>query len=112
LQQHFRVEIGAANGATVLTLYGELDMSSAPALEDELHRIEAASLVVIDLRSLEFIDSTGLGVLVKMHRRQQDADRRLTLVDGGGQVGRLLELTGLADELSVAKDLDTALESA
>ncbi len=94
----------------ILTLHGELDLSSSAALEDELHRVDGTPLVVIDLRKLEFIDSTGLGVLVKTHQQMRQANSRLVLVDGEGQVRRLLAMTGLSDQLIVVDSTDQALD--
>jgi len=87
----------------VLELFGELDVASSPVLEEELARASEAQLVVIDLRALEFIDSTGLGVLVRAHQQAQEQGRGFALVRGLGQVERLLVLTGLADQLPVAE---------
>lgn len=83
-------------------------MSSSPALEEELNRVDSTALVVTDLRELDFIDSTGLGVLVRAHRRMMDAGNRFVLIEGGGQVRRLLELTGLHQQLTVVSDPEDA----
>ena len=90
----------------VLRLRGELDVSSSPALEDELSRLGGASMIVLDLSDLEFIDSTGLGVLVKSHQRVRDEGGRLAIVEGSGQVKRLLELTGLDQQLTLVASAD------
>ena len=90
----------------ILRLKGELDVSSSPALEDELSRLSGASVIVLDLSELEFIDSTGLGVLVKSHQHVRDAGGRRAIVEGGGQVKRLLELTGLDQQLTLVASLD------
>jgi anti-anti-sigma factor len=89
----------------VLTITGELDLASAPALEEELDKVlnGGTNLVIVDLRQLEFIDSTGLSVLVKAHQRAQDADTSFGLVKGGAQVQRLLALTGLEERFTVAE---------
>ena len=58
-------------------------------------------LVIVDLRELEFMDSTGLSVLVKAHQRAEEQGRRFGLVNGSQQVQRLLTLTGVADRLTV-----------
>jgi anti-anti-sigma factor len=89
----------------VLTLHGELDVASSTVLEDELHRVNGVPHVICDLTNLEFIDSTGLGVLVKAHQHMRDEGNQLTLVEGGGQVKRLLELTGLSEQLAVVQSL-------
>ncbi len=91
---------------TVLTLHGELDVSSSPALADAFTRVIAEPLVIADLTNLDFIDSTGLGVLVKTHQHMREDGNQLVLIEGGGQVRRLLELTGLAEQLTVAQNLD------
>lgn len=93
----------------MLTLRGELDLVSSHALEARLHGLDDRALVVIDLRELEFIDSTGLGVLVKTHQRFREDGRELVLVAGDGQVSRLLSLTGLADQLKLASDVNEAV---
>jgi anti-anti-sigma factor len=102
LQRHFRVEVRSEGRDTVLALFGELDLASSPALEDELRRVGDAAMVIVDVRELDFIDSTGLSVLVKAHQRAQEEGRGFGLVKGGGQVERMLGLTGLTDRLTVA----------
>jgi anti-anti-sigma factor len=86
----------------VLTLTGELDLASSPALEEELGKLRDPEFLIVDLRGLEFIDSTGLSVLVKAHQGAQEAGRGFGLVKGGAQVQRLLALTGLDERLTVA----------
>jgi anti-anti-sigma factor len=99
LQTEFRIDLKDEARGTVLELFGELDVASSPALEAELARVSHSKLVVIDLRSLDFIDSTGLGVLVRTHQQAQEQGFGFGLVQGGGQVQRLLGLTGLSDQL-------------
>ena len=103
MQSHFRVEVRNADATTVISVSGELDLASSPALEEELERVAQsdAQLVVVDLRSLEFMDSTGLSVLVRAHQRAEENGRRLGLVNGSQQVQRLLTLTGVADRLTL-----------
>jgi anti-sigma B factor antagonist len=104
VQSHFRVEVRAADDATVISVSGELDLASSPALEEELERVAQsdAEVVIVDLRELEFMDSTGLSVLVRAHQRAEQQGRRLGLVNGSQQVQRLLSLTGVAERLTLA----------
>jgi anti-sigma B factor antagonist len=104
VQNHFRVEVRSEGPASVLTLSGELDLASSPALEQELDRaLEAGTnQLIVDLRELEFMDSTGLSVLVKAHQRVEEAGARFGVVKGSAQVQRLLSLTGVADRITVA----------
>lgn len=104
MQSHFRVEVRRGDETTVISVSGELDLASSPALAEELDRVAQSNvkLVVVDLRNLEFMDSTGLSVLVKAHQRAEENGRRLGLVNGSQQVQRLLSLTGVADRLTIA----------
>lgn len=87
----------------MISVSGELDLASSPALEEELDRVAASGtgLVIVDLRELEFMDSTGLSVLVKAHQRAEEQGKRFGLVNGSQQVQRLLTLTGVADRLTL-----------
>jgi anti-sigma B factor antagonist len=104
VQSHFRVEIHSEGRATVIELTGELDLASSAALEEELIRVIESDVdhVIVDLRQLEFMDSTGLSTLVKAHQRAEDSGRRFALVRGSQQVQRLLSLTGVAERLELA----------
>jgi anti-anti-sigma factor len=103
VQNHFHVDVRNEGRATVLVVSGELDVASSPALEEELERAcqTNAELVVLDLRELEFMDSTGLSVLVKAQRRAEAAGPRFGLINVGPQVQRLLSVSGVADWLTV-----------
>jgi anti-sigma B factor antagonist len=85
----------------VVGVSGELDLASGPELESELDQLNGpdTNLVVIDLRRLEFMDSTGLSILVRAHQRLASEGCEMGLVRGSQQVQRLLDLTGVADRL-------------
>jgi anti-sigma B factor antagonist len=87
----------------VIAVSGELDLASAPALDAELDSATTSgcAVVIVDLRQLEFMDSTGLSILVKAHQRAVDDGRELVLVKGPQQVQRLLDLTGVAERLTL-----------
>jgi anti-sigma B factor antagonist len=103
VQSHFRLEVRDAGRALVIALSGELDLASSPALQEELERAAAAEtpMLIIDLRELDFMDSTGLSVLVRAHQRIEEGGRQLAMVRGPQQVQRLLSLTGVADRLTL-----------
>jgi anti-anti-sigma factor len=88
--------------AHVIELVGELDLDGAPGLEEEIKRVEDsdAPAIVIDLGQLEFIDSSGLRLLVMAAERCQPG--RLSLLRGPKQVHRVFEITDLADRLPFA----------
>jgi anti-sigma B factor antagonist len=83
---------------------GELDLASSAALDEELTKVAQSGVaqVIIDLRELEFMDSTGLSTLVKAHQRAEEAGQDLGLVRGPQQVQRLLSLTGVEERLTFA----------
>jgi anti-anti-sigma factor len=111
VQSNFQIEVRRDDGATVLTVSGELDLASSPALREELDRADAsgAELVILDLRGLVFMDSTGLSVVVKAHQRAADAGRRFAVVKGGKQVRRLLTLTGIGERLNLIEQPEELL---
>ena len=79
---------------TILSLYGELDAASAPILEKKLKRLQWAgvSAVVIDLSGLDFVDSSGLHVLIRAYNRSPEG--QFKLLRGSRHVHRVFELTG------------------
>jgi anti-anti-sigma factor len=97
--------------AAVVTVRGELDLNSADALSKVLQSPDAqAPTVVLDLRTVSFIDSSGLSVIVGQHRRSSAAGTRFLVAVGGAQaVQRLFELTGLAGVITLVADPDVAL---
>ncbi len=103
VQSHFRLEVRNEGRSTVISVSGELDLASSPALQEELDRVAASDsqMLIIDLRELDFMDSTGLSVLVRAHQRIEEQGRQLAMVKGPQQVQRLLSLTGVADRLTV-----------
>ncbi len=111
MQTDFRVEMRTEGRATVVAVTGELDLASSPELEQRLEQFYASDseLLVIDLRGLEFMDSTGLSVIVGAQQKLIDAGRRLIIVRGPQQVQRLLDLTGVAERLELVDTPDEVL---
>lgn len=109
LERAFEVDVKVETRGTVLTVSGELDIASSQTLEAELGKLHDVATVIVDLRGLTFIDSTGLGVLVRAHQLAKEHGRRFGLVRGNGQVTRLLSLTGLDTELLVADSTEQLL---
>jgi anti-sigma B factor antagonist len=86
------------DGSTVrLRPAGELDLSSVPQLEQSLRAAleGGAKHVVIDLRGLEFMDSTGLTLLMRWQRESRRDGFELALVRGDERIHRLFELTAM-----------------
>jgi anti-anti-sigma factor len=103
VQTNFQIETRRNGAAALIAIAGELDLASSPALRDELLRCSdaGAELVILDLRELLFMDSTGLSILVRAHQQAVDSGRRFAVVRGGQQVQRLLSLTGVGQRLTM-----------
>jgi anti-anti-sigma factor len=99
----FDIDIVWERDAAVVVVVGEVDMATAPLLEDCLRRASSAPVttVVLDLDRVTFIDASGLRVLVS-HAFSQRAAKRIRVTQGSPQVRRLLELAGLATVLPLA----------
>jgi len=91
------IDLVRDDGTVTLVLQGELDIASAPALEERLGAIEedAPGRVVIDLGGVAFIDSTGLRVLLQANARAGEGAHELVLRPGGAAVQRVFETTGV-----------------
>jgi anti-sigma B factor antagonist len=89
------IESRTEEDRVVLSLRGELDLTSVPSFERELKACESTGRrwLLIDLSGLEFMDSTGLRALLLARERAQSEGHRLTLRRGSRQVQRVLELT-------------------
>ncbi len=84
--------------AHALSLFGELDVATAPDVEAELLRLERAApavTIVLDLRGLTFIDSTGLRLLIEASSRAQAAPHRLRLLRPAPHVFRVFEIASV-----------------
>ena len=94
---------------------GELDLSGATVLEAELLRLArepGLDTVVLDLRGLEFLDSSGLRLVVVADMRAREAGRRFALVRGAETVHRVFDITRMTDRLDFVADPDEVTEEA
>jgi anti-sigma B factor antagonist len=97
----FRVDRDFRDGTFTVMPVGELDIATAPLLDAHLHGPEwwAAKRVVLDLRGLTFMDSSGVRCLLRAEAASRADSNRLALIPGSAQIQRLLELTQAADRL-------------
>ena len=97
------IVVTQADGRTVIALAGSLDAATAPELTEEFaafarrdhHQIE------LDLAKLDFMDSSGLSVIVAAHKRTQRGGGTLTILSPNRRVIRLIQLGGLMSYLIV-----------
>jgi anti-sigma B factor antagonist len=103
-----RIDVRQAQDRVVLCLSGELDLASAPVLESEIESsdVAGATMVVLDLRELRFIDSTGLRVLLAAHERAAERGQEFAVTPGSEQVQRLLSITRVSEHLRIMTSPD------
>ena len=99
-------ECSRRDGTAVLLVSGELDIASVPTLQGALDRLAAQHRsVVLNLRDVSFMDSTGLNLLVRTKRRADLNGWNMTIApDVSPTVGRLFDLTCTTDYLILAAD--------
>ena len=100
----FKIDEREQEGGVVLALSGELDLAGAPRAHDGARtaRRRPAGTLTVDLTDLEFIDSSGLRVLVRLHNAATAADYTYRLIAGPPQVHRAFVLSGLDQALPFA----------
>lgn len=103
-------------GIHAFTVRGELDMNTAPELERKLEDAltDSSSSIMLDLCQCEFIDSTGIALIVRAWQRLDrnaggEGQGRVVLCSQNHQVRRLLEITGVENSISMHERRDSAL---
>lgn len=97
----FGVAVDRHDRTLVARPSGELDLSTVPLLTAQLREHEGYERLVLDLRSLGFMDSTGLRLLVAESERADARGYELSIVRGSPEVDRVLELTRMDGRLPV-----------
>jgi anti-sigma B factor antagonist len=94
----------------VLEIGGEIDVYTAPKLRERLLELVAAGAkhVVVDLSRVEFLDSTGLGVLVGAHRRLRASHGTLSLVCPHERLLKIFRITGLDSVFDIHRSVEEA----
>jgi anti-sigma B factor antagonist len=109
-----RVWVSAHADAVLVQLDGELDLASAPVLEGRLEgpEVAGAATVVLDLREVQFIDSTGLRTIFAAHSRCRQRGQELAVTRGSEQVQRLLSITRVGEHLRLIDTPEEILPAA
>lgn len=107
----FEAKIGdLEHGVRTISVRGELDLSTAPELEAPLEQAleNDAGSVLIDLTQCEFIDSTGIALIVRAWQQREGADS-FALCGIGDQVERVLDITGLESAIPTHGNREEAI---
>ncbi len=98
----------------VLAVAGEIDVATAPLLRERLTALmdEGQQRIVVDLQGVDFIDSTGLSVLLGILKRMRAQEGHLVLVCSQARVLKVFEITGLDQVFAMYQSVDEAVASA
>lgn len=95
---------------SVVEAAGEVDVYTAPQLDEELTRIVESGTyaLVVDLTNVDFLDSTGLGVLVKTLKRVREHGGSLAIVATADRITKVFRITGLDSVMTLTDSVDAA----
>jgi anti-sigma B factor antagonist len=112
--QLLAVERTSEEGVELLSVEGELDIATAPRLISALNGAvqEALRSLVVDLSEVNFMDSTGLALLINAHRRLTRRSKGFAVVCPPGPLWRVFEVTDMVDTLHVCPDRTSARAAA
>jgi anti-sigma B factor antagonist len=96
------LESRESDGGASVVVRGEIDMATAPQLRDTLLGLvdRGVTRISLDCRGLDFLDSSGIGVLIAVRKRLGD-DGTLTLEGPQAHVRKVLELTGVSEHVTI-----------
>ncbi|MHB8244097.1 MAG: STAS domain-containing protein [Acidimicrobiales bacterium] len=111
MEEVFEIVERTVDKVPVLSIRGEIDVSTAPELRDRLLAVaqNGHETAIVDLSDVTFLDSTALGVLVSALKRFRANGGDLRLVVTGRNVAKVLEITGLVDVFTIFKTAEAAV---
>ena len=104
------IDVSKVDSQAVVTVAGEIDVYTAPKLREKLIELvsEGTYDVVVDLEKVDFLDSTGLGVLVGALKRVKAHDGSLSLVCTQDKILKIFKITGLTKVFPIHTSVDEA----
>ena len=106
-----RLDVTERDGWSVLEVGGEIDVATAPRLREQLIKLvnDEKFRIVVDLGAVDFIDSTGLGVLIGALKRVRTHEGNLSLVCSEPRIVKVFEITGLNQVFQIHQTVDDAV---
>ena len=101
------------DGFSVIEVTGEVDVHTAPDLDAKLTEITSggSNKLIVDLSAVEFLDSTGLGVLVKALKHVREHDGSLSVVTATDRISKVFRITGLDAAIGLYDTVDEAVRA-
>jgi anti-sigma B factor antagonist len=108
-----RTEVSEVKAWTVVTVHGEIDVATSPTLRERLIDLvnDGATRLVLDLETVDFLDSTGLGTIVSLLKRVRTHGGDLRLVCTEARIRRLFQITGLDKAVPLHASVDDAISA-
>lgn len=105
--------IGEAGGLPVIELEGEIDLSTSPVFKEKVYEIidSGKNSIIVDLNGLDFMDSTGLGVLVGALKKTRMEGGDIKLICDKSNIIKVFTLTGLDKVFCIYDNLQRCLEA-
>jgi anti-sigma B factor antagonist len=105
------LDVTERGGWVVLSVRGEVDVYTAPRFRERLIELvsEGHHRIVVDLEGVDFLDSTGLGVLVGGLKRLRSNEGELVLVCTKSRILKVFEITGLTKVFAIHDTVDAAV---
>lgn len=109
----FRCEVHPDRDRVAVRPVGEIDLATAPAVQASLQELSAAGFaeLVLDLRDVTFIDSSGIRLLLEWTRRAEEAGIRFGYVPGPDPVRQALQITGVDGFVRVAEPIEDGVRA-
>jgi anti-sigma B factor antagonist len=106
----FDVQVSEIEACAVLTVTGEVDVATAPQLRQEAVRLTTSGQanLIIDLSGVDFLDSTGLGVIVGVLKRARTHGGELAVVGAENHVRKVFDITRISDVLPMFATVEEA----
>ena len=107
------LDVKEQNGWAVLSVQGEVDVYTAPQFREQLIQLvdQGQRKILVDLEGVEFLDSTGLGVLVGGLKRVRAHDGSLDLVCTQERILKIFRITGLTKVFGIHDSVDEAISA-
>jgi anti-sigma B factor antagonist len=104
--------IEGMDGCSVVFAVGEIDLATSPIFGEALvEAVESGRHLIVDLSAVTFLDSTGLGVLIRSQKQIAATHKSMSLAGPTGTIAKVLRITHIDEAIPVHPDLDTALDA-
>jgi anti-sigma B factor antagonist len=96
----------------ILSLTGEVEVANAAQVRDAALKLVSggSKYLVVDLSGVEYMDSTGLGTLVGLHKRLRESGGQVLIAGAQPRVKRIFDITGLTQVFRMHEDVSAALK--